>query len=45
MSSIVQLVVTLVAGLTIAFVKGWELTLIVLCVVPFIAAAGTLQMR
>ena len=33
------------AGLTIAFCHGWDLTLIVLTVVPLIAVAGIMQMR
>ncbi|KAJ2542755.1 hypothetical protein GGH12_002614 [Coemansia sp. RSA 1822] len=33
-------VVTFITAFIIAFVKGWKLTFICLCVVPFIAAAG-----
>ncbi|KAJ3296002.1 ATP-binding cassette, sub-B (MDR TAP), member 4, partial [Blyttiomyces sp. JEL0837] len=45
MGSIVQIFVTMATGLVIAFVHGWELTLIVLCVVPFIGLAGAMQVR
>jgi ABC-type multidrug transport system fused ATPase/permease subunit len=37
--------VSSLAGLTIAFCHGWDLTLIVLTVVPLIAVAGIMQMR
>ncbi|KAJ1948494.1 hypothetical protein EC988_005152, partial [Linderina pennispora] len=33
-------VVSFVAAFIIAFIKGWKLTLVCLCVIPFIAAAG-----
>ncbi|KAJ3190714.1 Multidrug resistance protein 1 [Irineochytrium annulatum] len=45
MSSIIQIGVTMIAGLAIAFSHGWELTLIVLGSVPFIALAGAMQLK
>ncbi|ORZ35134.1 P-loop containing nucleoside triphosphate hydrolase protein [Catenaria anguillulae PL171] len=42
---LIQLIITMVAGLTIAFVYSWKLTLIILACVPFMAAAGALQMK
>lgn len=43
--SIIQVIATVVAGLTIAFYYGWELTLVTLSVVPFIAVGGALQLQ
>ncbi|KAJ3317373.1 ATP-binding cassette, sub-B (MDR TAP), member 4 [Blyttiomyces sp. JEL0837] len=43
MGSIVQAVATMGTGLILAFVHGWQLTLIVLCSVPFIGIAGAMQ--
>eukprot|EP01113_Clastostelium_recurvatum_P006565 TRINITY_DN1297_c0_g1_i1.p1 TRINITY_DN1297_c0_g1~~TRINITY_DN1297_c0_g1_i1.p1 ORF type:complete len:1417 (-),score=461.68 TRINITY_DN1297_c0_g1_i1:319-4464(-) len=40
-----QTLVTLVAGLVIAFVNGWKLTLVVLGCVPFVVASGAIQMK
>jgi len=34
---------TCVAGLTIAFISGWKMTLVILAVVPFIVASGLLH--
>ncbi|KAJ3280944.1 Multidrug resistance protein 1 [Borealophlyctis nickersoniae] len=42
---VVQLIVTAIAGLTIGFVHAWSLTLIVLAMVPFIAAAAWYESR
>lgn len=45
LGSIAQASVSMITGLVLAFVAGWEMTLVVLGCVPFIAAAGALQMR
>jgi ABC-type multidrug transport system fused ATPase/permease subunit len=45
MSTVVQTMVTMVCGLVIAFVNGWELTLIILAVIPFMGLAGAMQLR
>ncbi|KAF2077589.1 hypothetical protein CYY_001130 [Polysphondylium violaceum] len=41
---LVQNVVTCVAGLVIAFISGWKLTLVILACVPVIAFAGKVEM-
>ncbi|KYQ88935.1 ABC transporter B family protein [Tieghemostelium lacteum] len=41
---VVQNIVSAVAGLVIAFVAGWKLTLVVLACVPIIAFAGKVEM-
>jgi ABC-type bacteriocin/lantibiotic exporter with double-glycine peptidase domain len=45
MGNIVQLVVTVAAGLAIAFYFSWALTLIILCVAPLMGAASMLQIK
>ncbi|KAJ3111272.1 tRNA N6-adenosine threonylcarbamoyltransferase [Phlyctochytrium bullatum] len=45
MGPIAQTTVTLLTGLLIAFSNGWQLTLIVMAAVPFIAIGGMLQMN
>ncbi|KAG2526997.1 hypothetical protein BBO99_00008158 [Phytophthora kernoviae] len=40
MSDLLHFSSTLVSGIVIAMVKGWELTLILMAVVPFVAASG-----
>ncbi|KAJ3106312.1 ATP-binding cassette, sub-B (MDR TAP), member 4 [Phlyctochytrium planicorne] len=45
MGSIVQTFVTMLTGLLIAFINGWELTLVVLAAVPFIGIAGAMQIK
>ncbi|KAI9224072.1 multidrug resistance protein 3 [Blastocladiella britannica] len=42
---IVQLSVTLVTGMTIAFISSWKLTLIIIACVPIMAVGGALQMK
>jgi len=42
---VVQLISTAVTGLTISFYHAWNLTLIILCVVPFMAAASMYESR
>ncbi|KAJ3261916.1 Multidrug resistance protein 1 [Chytriomyces hyalinus] len=44
MATIVDLAAGITAGLVLAFVSGWQLTLIVLCTMPFMIVAGQLQM-
>jgi len=41
---LVQNIVTVVAGLVIAFISGWKLTLVILACVPVIAFAGKVEM-
>ena len=36
---------SLLTGITIAFIYGWKLTLVILCFVPALAIAGALQMK
>ncbi|CAN8324554.1 unnamed protein product, partial [Cochlearia groenlandica] len=36
----IQLIATFVGGFVVAFIRGWELTLILIGCIPFIAAAG-----
>ncbi|KAJ3207855.1 Multidrug resistance protein 1 [Clydaea vesicula] len=43
--SVFQTMSTMVVGLTIAFYHGWQLTLVIFCAMPVIAAAGFLQLR
>ncbi|KAJ3409717.1 ATP-binding cassette, sub-B (MDR TAP), member 4 [Chytridiales sp. JEL 0842] len=45
MATILQTFVTMIAGLVIAFVNGWVLTLIILATVPFMGLAGAMQLR
>ncbi|KXS15989.1 P-loop containing nucleoside triphosphate hydrolase protein [Gonapodya prolifera JEL478] len=45
LSAGLQIVGTLVAGLTIAFIHGWKFTLVVLAVVPIFVAAFVVQAR
>jgi len=40
-----QLVTTFLGGLTVAFVKGWLLTLVMLSTVPLFVAAGGIVSR
>ncbi|KAI8821160.1 P-loop containing nucleoside triphosphate hydrolase protein [Fimicolochytrium jonesii] len=42
---VVQLVVTAIAGLVIGFVHTWQLTLIVLCAVPFLLGASMYESK
>ncbi|KAM9973614.1 hypothetical protein ACTFIW_010724 [Dictyostelium discoideum] len=41
---LIQNIVTIVAGLVIAFISGWKLTLVVLACVPVIGFAGKVEM-
>jgi ATP-binding cassette, subfamily B (MDR/TAP), member 1 len=45
LSLMVQNIATLVAGLVIAFVSNWELSLIILALIPLIAVNGYIQMK
>jgi ATP-binding cassette subfamily B (MDR/TAP) protein 1 len=45
MGSIVQLIVKVATGLSIAFYHSWMLTLIILCVAPMMVASSMLQRR
>ncbi|KAE9221307.1 hypothetical protein PF002_g15627 [Phytophthora fragariae] len=45
MSDLLHFSSTVVTGIVIAFVKGWELTLILLLVVPFVAISGMLARK
>jgi len=42
--SVLEIIVTLIAGFTIAFCNGWQLTLILLIAVPFLFIGTFLQM-
>ncbi|EGC38102.1 ABC transporter B family protein [Dictyostelium purpureum] len=44
MGLLLQNIITAVAGVVIAFVSGWKLTLVVLACVPVIAFAGKIEM-
>ncbi|KAJ3357639.1 Multidrug resistance protein 1 [Entophlyctis luteolus] len=44
MASVVQLCSTVASGFVIAFASGWQLTLVVLGTMPFMAIAGQMQM-
>ncbi|KAJ3063036.1 Multidrug resistance protein 1 [Podochytrium sp. JEL0797] len=44
MATVVQLSSSMICGLVIAFVNGWQLTLVVLCTMPLMGVAGQLQM-
>lgn len=44
-SAVIQGVAGIVAGLTIAFIASWQLTLIILGLIPIIGAAGYFQIR
>jgi ATP-binding cassette subfamily B (MDR/TAP) protein 1 len=45
LSLIVQNVGTIVCGLTIAFTANWELSLLVLALVPLLGMQGFMQMK
>ncbi|KAI9482877.1 MAG: P-loop containing nucleoside triphosphate hydrolase protein [Benjaminiella poitrasii] len=42
---VIQVIVTCIVGLVIAFVYSWTLTLIILCMVPFILGATSYEAR
>ncbi|GMF09901.1 unnamed protein product [Phytophthora lilii] len=45
MSDMLHFSSTVVSGIVIALVKGWELTLILMAVVPFVAASGMIAKK
>ncbi|CAM0882242.1 unnamed protein product [Alopecurus aequalis] len=42
---LVQCTITLIAGFAIAFASDWKLTLIILCVIPFLGLQNYIQVR
>jgi len=42
---IVQCIVTLIAGFSIAFVSDWKLTLIIICVIPLIGSQNYFEVK
>ena len=40
-----QIAATLITGMIISFINGWQLTLVILALLPMIALAGALQMK
>jgi ABC-type multidrug transport system fused ATPase/permease subunit len=44
MGSVLEIIITIVVGFGVAFFNGWKLTLILLCVVPFLFFGTFLQM-
>lgn len=42
---IVQCIVTLIAGFSIAFASDWKLTLIIICVIPLIGSQNYFQVK
>jgi ATP-binding cassette subfamily B (MDR/TAP) protein 1 len=45
MGAILQMTSTLVVGFTIAFINGWELTLIMIAILPIIGLTGAMQIK
>lgn len=45
LATIVQNFANLATGIIIAFVNGWELTLLIIAVVPIVALASTVEMN
>jgi ATP-binding cassette subfamily B (MDR/TAP) protein 1 len=42
---LVQCIVTLLAGFSIAFASDWKLTLIVICVIPVVGSQNYIQVK
>lgn len=45
MAILVQCIVTLIAGFSIAFASDWKLTLIVICVIPVMGSQNYIQVK
>lgn len=45
LARLIQFLTMFVSGFTIGFVRGWELALVMLCVVPPLAVAGTVMFK
>ncbi|XP_014681412.1 PREDICTED: multidrug resistance protein 1-like [Priapulus caudatus] len=45
LATALQAVITMVAGVTIAFAFGWKLALVIMGTIPILAVAGVLQMK
>ena len=42
---LVQCIVTLIAGFSIAFASDWKLTLIIICVIPVVGSQNYIQVK
>ena len=45
MAILVQCIVTLIAGFSIAFASDWKLTLIIICVIPVVGSQNYIQVK
>ena len=45
LGTVAQSLVNIVVGLSIAFSNGWQLTLVIMAIMPFLIIAGAIQMK